>query len=144
VRNCMIDSGAAMNIMPITVMKELGMWVDTTFGRCYAMDNRSIPFIGIMRDVEIQLASYPEATYNIDITMVDIPPYYGMLLSRQWAMMAGGNVQLDLSYATILVGGKEIKLYRETRYENIIECLDQHQINLFCDTDLGAFKVEKN
>jgi len=71
----MIDSGVAMNIMPIAVMKELGMWVDTTYGQCYAMDNRSIPVVGIMKDVEIKLASHPEATYNIDITVVDIPPY---------------------------------------------------------------------
>jgi len=39
------------------------------------------------------------------------------------------------------VGGKEIKLCREPRYDNIIERMDRHQINFFCDTDLGVFKV---
>jgi uncharacterized membrane protein SpoIIM required for sporulation len=38
-RNCMIDSGSAINIMPIGVMKQLGMCVDIIGGKCYAMDN---------------------------------------------------------------------------------------------------------
>lgn len=33
VKNCIIDSGAAVNIMPEDVMKELGMHVDTPYGK---------------------------------------------------------------------------------------------------------------
>ncbi|GLJ49503.1 hypothetical protein SUGI_1048970 [Cryptomeria japonica] len=92
VKNCMIDSGAAINVMPVGVMKELGLEVDTTFGKCYAMDNRSVLVVGIMKDVEFKLAAYPEASYKTDITVVDVPPNYGMLLSRQWSNMIGGYV----------------------------------------------------
>lgn len=61
IKNCMIDSGAAINVMPVGVMKELGMSVDTNFGKFYAMDNRSIPVVGVMKDVEFKLAACPEA-----------------------------------------------------------------------------------
>lgn len=82
-RNCMIDSGAAINIMLVGVMKQLSMWVDTNGGKCYAMDNKPVPVVGIMKYVEVKLATYPQVAYNIDITVIDTPPRFGMLLSRQ-------------------------------------------------------------
>lgn len=52
----MIDGRAIVNMMPFEV-KGLGMHVDTTYGRCYSMDNRSIPMVGIMKDVEFKIVS---------------------------------------------------------------------------------------
>ena len=75
-RNYMIESGAAINIMLVGVMKQLGMWVDTCEGKCYAMDNRPVPMVGIMRGVEVKLATYPQVAYNIDITIIDTPPQF--------------------------------------------------------------------
>lgn len=129
VKNGMIDSGAAINIMPMAIMKELGLWVNTTYGKCYAMDNMSVPVVRVIWDVELKLAAYPEEKYITDITMVDNPPYYGMLLSRKWIAIVGGNFQLDLSYATIPVNKKEVKLYREPRSKNVIDNFDPNQMN---------------
>lgn len=81
-KNCMIDIGATINVMPLGVMKELGLEVDDNYGTCYAMDNRSVPVVGVLKDLEIKIASYREDTYKIDITVIDVPPSYGMLLSR--------------------------------------------------------------
>lgn len=121
IKNCMIDSGATINVMPVGFMKELGMGTHTTFGKCYAMDNRSVLVVGVMKDVEFKLVACPEASYKIDITVVDVPPNYGMLLSRQWLNLIGGHVQLDLSYATIPVNGHEVRIEREPRSLYIIE-----------------------
>lgn len=88
----MIDSGAAINVMLVGVMKKLGMSVDTNFGKCYAMDNCSILVVGVMKDVEFKLVACPEASYKTDITLVDVPLNYGMLLSRQWSNLIGGHV----------------------------------------------------
>ncbi|XP_059076674.1 uncharacterized protein LOC131875951 [Cryptomeria japonica] len=48
------DSGAAVNIMPKDVMKELVMHVETPYGKCYAMDNKLVPVVGIMKNVEFR------------------------------------------------------------------------------------------
>lgn len=56
------------------------------------MDNRSILVIGILKDLKVKLANFLEATYKVDITVVDVPPNYGMLLSRQCIVIVGGNV----------------------------------------------------
>lgn len=82
IKNCMIDSGVAIQIMLVRVMRELRMGVDIVFGKCYAMDNRSVPEVGIMKDVEFKLAACPKVSYKINIIVVDVPPNYGMLLSR--------------------------------------------------------------
>ena len=50
----------------------------------------------------------------MDIIVVDIPPKYGMLLSRSWGAKLQGSLQLDMSYDTIFVFGQQRKLHRET------------------------------
>jgi hypothetical protein len=94
VRNCMIDSGVAINIIPMGVMKQLGMWVDTNGGKCYAIDSRPVLVVGIMKDLELKLVAYPHIVNTIDITVIYTPPHFGMLSSRQWIVSMGGNVNL--------------------------------------------------
>ena len=43
----------------------------------------------------------------MDIVVADIPPKFGMLLSRTWAKKVGGSLQMDLTYATIPMFGGE-------------------------------------
>jgi hypothetical protein len=117
----MIDLGATINIMHVEVMKQIGMIVDTNGVKLYSMDGRPIPIIGIMKNMEVKLVAYPQAICRVDINIIDTPPHFGMLLSRQWITLVGGNVQLDLTYATIPINGKEVKLYREPRVEKIMQ-----------------------
>jgi hypothetical protein len=52
----------------------------------------------------------------MDIVVGDVPPKFGMLLSRSWIKILGGTLQMDLSYATICVfWGEHRKLYREAQ-----------------------------
>ena len=139
IKNCMIDSGAAVNIMSADVMKEIGLKVDTPFGKCYAMDNRSVPVVGIIKNVEFRFPSFPHISYRTDITVVEISASYGMLLSRQWSNLVGGHVQLDLSYATIPVGGKEIRIEREPQSYYLVEdYIPDPEVN-FCHSNMDNF-----
>jgi hypothetical protein len=57
----------------------------------------------------------------LDVIVADIPPKFGMLLSRSWAKKVGGTLQMDLSYATIPVfGGEQWRLYREVRLAYLV------------------------
>ena len=46
------------------------------------------------------------------ILVADVPPKYGMMLSRPWGAKLQGSLQLDMSYATISVVVQPKKLYR--------------------------------
>jgi ribonuclease HI len=75
----------------------------------------------------------------MDIVVDDLPPKFGMILSRSSIKILGGTLQMDLTYATILVfGGKHKRLYREAQLDYITsdeENSTNHPI-FALDTDL--------
>ena len=97
---CMIDSRASNTIMPFKVMESLCLKVDTKQGRCCAMDSREVSIIGTINALPYELVAYTDANLTMTILVVDIPPRYGMLLSRKWSATMGGSLQCDLSFAT--------------------------------------------
>lgn len=70
-----------------------------------------------------------------------MPPNYGILLSRQWSNLVGGYVQLDLSYATILVKGANVRIDREPRLFYLIEEVDPNETTFFLQLDIDKFQV---
>jgi hypothetical protein len=75
------------------------------------------------------------------IVVVDIPPKFGMLLSRSWIKRLRGTFQMDLTYATILVfGGEHRILYREAQLAYIVsdEANPTNNPIFSLDTDLGS------
>jgi len=77
----------------------------------------------------------------MDIVVVDVPPKFGILLSRSWIKILGRTLYMDLTYATILVfGGEHRRLYREAQLAYII-CDEANPTNhpiFSLDTDLGS------
>jgi len=61
----------------------------------------------------------------MDIVVADIPPKFGMLLSRSWATKIKGTMQMDLTYAIIPVFGEQRRLYRETRIAYMVSNKDK-------------------
>ena len=57
-KNWMINSGASNTVMPFEIMKELGLKVDTTQGRCCAMDKREVTVIGTINAFPYRLSVY--------------------------------------------------------------------------------------
>ena len=69
----------------------------------------------------VSLAQLPMKSVIMDVVVADITPKFGLLLSRSWAKKVGGTLQMDLSYATILVfGGENRRLYRELQFDYIV------------------------
>ena len=61
----------------------------------------------------------------MDILVADIPPKYGMLLSRSWGAKLQGSLQLDMSCATITVFGQPKKLYRENLMKYMVSSAER-------------------
>jgi hypothetical protein len=72
--------------------------------------------LGVIKDMVVTLFQFPMKSILMDIVVVDVPPKFGMLLSRSWIKRFGGTLQMDLSYATIPVfGGEHRRLYKEAQ-----------------------------
>jgi hypothetical protein len=139
--NCLMDSGASHTLMPKTIMDELGLEVTKTYHDMYSFDSKKVKCLGVIKDLVVSLFQLPMKSVVMDIAVVDVPPKFGMLLSRSWIKRLGGTLQMDLSYATILVfGGEHRRLYREAQLAYIIndEANPTNHPIFAINTDLGT------
>lgn len=101
----------------------------------------------MIEDLVVTLTQIPVKSVVLDIAVTDIPPKFGMLLSRSSCAKLGGTLQMDMSYATIpIYGGEQLRLYREVRFVHTVCKTDQprnHPIYAI-DQDFGCFKLSSN
>ena len=65
------------------------------------MRAREVDVVGIILNLRVKLAKYPDIEMAMDVVVIDVPDNWGMLLSRKWAATLGGYIQMDWTYATI-------------------------------------------
>ena len=93
----------------------------------------------MIKDLVVNLAQILAKSVVMDIVLVDIPTWFGMLLSRSWGAKIRGYIKLELTYWTIPVfGGQERRLYRETRFVKMVTKAD-NSVNSLVDNKEGEF-----
>jgi hypothetical protein len=112
--NCLMNSGSSHNLMPKMVMEELGLEITKAYHDLYSFDSKKVQCLGVIKDLVVTLFNLPMKSVVMDIVVADVPPKFGILLSRSWIKRMGGKLQMDLTYAAILVfGGEHRRMYRE-------------------------------
>ena len=97
-------------------MEELGLEVTKAYHNLYSFDSRRVQCLGVIKDLVVSLFQLPMNSVVMDIVVADVPPKFDMLLSRSSIKKLGGTLQMDLTYATILVfGGEHKRLYKEAQ-----------------------------
>jgi hypothetical protein len=139
--NAMLDSGASHNLMPKAVMEKLGLEVTRPYKDLHSFDSSRVKCIGLIKDLCISLVQIPSKSMVMDVVVADIPPKYGMLLSRSWGAKLKGTLQLDMSYATVPVFGQQRRLYRETLMKYMVSSQEKpHNYPLYsAHSDLDLF-----
>ena len=97
----MYDSGASHNLMPRIIVEELGWEVTIPYKEIFSFDSSKFKCLGIIKYLVISLAQIPPKTLVMDVVIVDIPPKFGMMLSRSWEAKLKCALQINTSYATI-------------------------------------------
>ena len=113
VHNAMLDSGASHNLMPKGVVESLGLEVTSPYKDLYSFDSRRVKCLGLNKDMVVTLNKLPSKTIVMDLVVADIPPKFGVLLSRSWNSKLKGSLQMDMLYATIPVQDGSKRLYSE-------------------------------
>jgi hypothetical protein len=120
--NCMMDTGAGMNVMSLEVANKMGLKTSRPYRNVCAFDSQEIPTIGVIKDLQVHLARHPDVMITMDVVVLDIPAACGMWLSREWSAKLGGTLQMDLSYATIPTpDGKSVTLFKEAYRQSHVE-----------------------
>ena len=120
VHNAMLDSGASHNLIPKEVVESLGLEVTRPYKYLYSFDSRNVKCLGFIRDMVVTLTEMSSKTMVMDMVVVDIPPKFGILLSRSWTSKLKGILQMDMSYATIPVVGGNKRLYSKKRSDYVV------------------------
>ena len=119
--NCMLDSGASHNLMAKGVMETLGLEITRPYHVLFSFDAKKFKCIGLIKDLVVSLTQLPMKSVMIDIVVADVPASYGMLLSRAWVAKVGGNLQMDMSFATVPVfSGDDKRFYREIKLQYVV------------------------
>jgi ribonuclease HI len=139
--NSMLDSGASHSLMPKVVMEKLGLEVTRPYKDLHSFDSSKVRCIGLIKDLCITLVQIPAKSMVMDVVVADIPPKYGMLLSRSWGAKLKGTLQLDMSYSTIPVFRQQRRLYREMLMKYMVSNQEKpHNYPLyFAHSDLDSF-----
>jgi hypothetical protein len=99
----MIDTGASHNLMPKQVMDALGLDITRQYTDLYSFDSQRVRCLGLIKDLVVSLHQIPEKSVVMDTVVAEVPPKFGLLLSRSWSAKLKGTMQMDFSYATIPV-----------------------------------------
>lgn len=78
----MIDLGASMTVMPKKVFDFIGLAYIRDFIRVLQLDGTNFKTLGIVKDVSLKLHRCSGILVIQDIIVVDIPPMFGLCLSR--------------------------------------------------------------
>ena len=90
--NAMHDSGASHNLVPKAVMESLGLEITRPYKYLYSFDSIRVKYLGLIKDLCVNLAQIPVKFLLMDIVVADVPPKYGMLLSRPWGDKCFGDL----------------------------------------------------
>ena len=82
----------------------------------------------------------------MDVVVADVPPKYGMLLSRSWGAKLQGTMQMDGTYATIHVFSQLRRLYREAHMKFMVISSEKPKNSPIYSvhTDLDSFILYNN
>lgn len=92
---CLVDSGASVNAMPLSIAKQINVQWSSTNAQIIQLDRTCVPAIGELRDVIIQLSSDERVHQCNNIVIVDIPEAYGLLLNKDWTSKLQGYFATD-------------------------------------------------
>ena len=112
--NAMFDSGTSHNLMPKSMMGRLNLDFTRPYKDLFSFDSSQVKCLGLIKYFCVSLVQYPNKTILMDVVVADIPPKYGMLLSRSWGAKLQVSLQLDMSYATISLWATKEAIQRDT------------------------------
>ena len=121
-------------------MECLGVDIIKPYKNLYSFDLREVKFLGLIKDMVVSLHHIPEKNLIMDVVVADVPPKFGMLLSRSWEAKLKGALQMDLSYAMIPIFGMLRRLCRENLLAYMISNIENPENHPIysVDTDMGS------
>ena len=150
--NYLVDSGASINVMPLSVCNRINGQPKPSTWQVIQLDRTTVKVIGEMEDVLIHLSTDERLCQYIDILVDDILDAYGLILSRDWSARLDGYFASDWSHLWFPDKGSpnQIKVLREpqmkynvTQLEGKNEPVNSVLGNYFIELEPGNYQAEE-
>lgn len=79
------------------VANALGLTLAKTFGNCYSMENKQVPLVGKIKDLQFAFPSNLEKGIKMTILVIDVLASYWMLLGHNFYKDVGAKLHMDIS-----------------------------------------------
>lgn len=123
----MLDSRASVNVIPLSVMRQLGLEAHPPYRNVCGLDSKAMPIHGFIKNMVVYLVTSPDISTIIDVLVVDLSPPYGILLSRKFLSSLGGTLQMDLTFTSIPnPEGRLVKVWGEPKKPMHVEMFLKH------------------
>ena len=66
------------------ITERMNLDITRPYKDLFSFDSNQVKCLGLIKDLCVTLVQCPANIILMDIVVVDIPPKYGMLLSRSW------------------------------------------------------------
>ena len=63
-------------------MDELGLSITKPYHDLFSFDSRKVKCLGLIKDLVVNLTQLPSKSIMMEIVVAEIPPKFGLLLSR--------------------------------------------------------------
>ena len=114
--------------MPRRIMDQLGLDMTRPYKDLFSFDYNKVKCLVLIKDLVISLSQILAKTLVMDVVVADIPSNFGMMLSRIWVAKIKGALQMDMSYATILIFAIKRRIFREKKFPYMVTNDESMQI----------------
>jgi hypothetical protein len=96
IHNCMVDSGATHNSMPLSVMRTIGLDCTRHYqdSECIFSIDSSVRAYGEIKYFCARISFAPTIHTIFTIIMVDLPSAYNLVLGHEWIYPIGGYLRM--------------------------------------------------
>jgi hypothetical protein len=128
------------------VMEQLNLRISRPYHNICAMDRKTIKVHGLIKGLQVHLATFLDIMIEMDIVVIDVPDAWGMFLSRKTTTNLGSNLQMDLTYPTIPnPNGSTFRLNRELERKYHVEDPRNYTNQLvYRELEMGCYEIESN
>lgn len=129
----MIDSGASSSVMPNGILVHLGIKYEPITRGVVQLDGTSSQTMGVIKDLNITLHDCSSCSVLQDISVIDLPTYFAICLSREFTAKIGGCLSFDYSHMLFRTRyGTKVTIRVELAATDHIEPYTPSPINMNC------------
>lgn len=113
VSNYMIDIRAAITIMPKAIIETMKLYITQCVDDVIQLDSSPMDIFWNVNTILIMINIFQDITLNQDIIIMDLPPLFGIYLSREFIAKLGGYLALDYTHLLLSHKNEYMKIPNE-------------------------------